>query len=52
MKALEYHPNVVCLLGCCVAEAISPLLVLEYCINGDLLHFLKANKERFLHVSY
>jgi serine/threonine protein kinase len=50
MKALKFHPHVVCLLGH-VSDPTSPLLVLEFCANGDLLGYLRKNKDKFTTVS-
>jgi serine/threonine protein kinase len=51
MKSLKYHPHVICLLGHVSSDTISPLLVLEYCANGDLLKFVRANKGQIINVS-
>lgn len=50
MKQLGYHPHILCLLGC-VTDPEQPILVLEFCHNGDLLHLLRASKEQLLSVS-
>jgi hypothetical protein len=34
-----------------VADPVSPLLVIEYCQRGDLLHFVKERKSQLVHVS-
>jgi serine/threonine protein kinase len=49
MKSLKFHPNLVCMLGY-VHDDTNPLLVLELCANGDLLQFLRKNKENFAKV--
>lgn len=49
MKSLKFHPHLVCLLGY-VQDLANPLLILEYCANGDLLRFLRANKGKFIEV--
>ena len=46
MKDLRYQQNLVCMLGY-VQDPVSPLLILEYCANGDLLQFLRKNKDKF-----
>jgi serine/threonine protein kinase len=51
MKSLECHPHLVCLLGY-VTNAVKPLLVLEFCANGDLLHFIRERKERYIQVDF
>jgi hypothetical protein len=51
MKALNYHPHIVCFLGY-VTDIAHPLLIFEYCANGDLLHFVRANKKNFVEVSF
>jgi hypothetical protein len=50
MKSLKYHPHLVCLIGY-VPDALSPMLLIEYCSNGDLLHFVRNNKNQIVHVS-
>jgi serine/threonine protein kinase len=50
MKGLRFHPHLVCMLGY-VSDSVSPLLVLELCANGDLLKFLRKNKDKFVDVS-
>lgn len=34
-----------------VPDAASPLLILEFCANGDLLQFVRKNKQKFISVS-
>uniref|UniRef100_A0A914DMY0 Protein kinase domain-containing protein n=1 Tax=Acrobeloides nanus TaxID=290746 RepID=A0A914DMY0_9BILA len=43
MKSLNYHPHLVSMLGY-VADARSPLLIVEYCSQGDLLHLIRERK--------
>jgi serine/threonine protein kinase len=50
MKSLKFHPNLVCMLGY-VHDVTNPLLVLEYCKNGDLLRFIRLNKSKFVNVN-
>lgn len=47
MKKLGYHAYVVSMLGC-VTNPKEPLLIVEYCANGDLLKFLRKHKENVL----
>ncbi|KAI6177725.1 Protein kinase domain-containing protein [Aphelenchoides bicaudatus] len=47
MKKLKFHANLVCFLGY-VEDPTNPLLLLEYCANGDLLRFLRLNKHKFV----
>lgn len=51
MKSLKYHPHLVCLMGY-VPDAVSPLLLIEYCSHGDLLHFVREHKNQLVHVSF
>ncbi|KAJ8044531.1 Proto-oncogene tyrosine-protein kinase receptor Ret [Holothuria leucospilota] len=47
MKNLGYHPNVVCLIGCCtVMEPIC--LVVEACPQGDLKRYLLNSRSKIL----
>lgn len=43
MKGLAYHPHLVSMLGW-VADQQSPLLLVELCEKGDLLHFIREKK--------
>uniref|UniRef100_A0A0N5AKL1 Protein kinase domain-containing protein n=1 Tax=Syphacia muris TaxID=451379 RepID=A0A0N5AKL1_9BILA len=47
MKHLAYHPHLVCMLGIATATCGQPCLVVEYCCNGDLLHYVRNNKQTF-----
>ncbi|KAI6170394.1 Protein kinase domain-containing protein [Aphelenchoides bicaudatus] len=47
MKDLKFHVNLVCFLGY-VSDPTNPLMILEYCANGDLLKFIKTNKQKFV----
>lgn len=49
MKSLGYHNHIISLLGC-VTGPIDPMIVVEYCYHGDLLNFLRRNKEHFVPV--
>ncbi|XP_016363860.1 receptor-type tyrosine-protein kinase FLT3-like [Sinocyclocheilus rhinocerous] len=43
---IGHHENIVNLLGACTGSG--PIyLVFQYCCNGDLLNYLKSNRERF-----
>uniref|UniRef100_A0A914WBN2 Protein kinase domain-containing protein n=1 Tax=Plectus sambesii TaxID=2011161 RepID=A0A914WBN2_9BILA len=44
MKALKYHPHLLCLLGTAWDQS-EPCLITEYCVNGDLLHYVRQKKE-------
>jgi hypothetical protein len=35
-----------------VQDIAKPLLVLEYCSNGDLLKFVRVNKSQFIEVRF
>lgn len=50
MKSLKFHPHLVCMLGYVQTGVTCPLLVLEYCANGDLLQFVRKNKHKFMDV--
>ena len=43
MKVLKYHTHLVSLIGY-VPDHVRPLLIIEYCKNGDLLHFIRTRK--------
>ncbi|CAI4226226.1 unnamed protein product [Auanema sp. JU1783] len=43
MKSLAYHPHLVSMLGY-VADTRSPLLLVEYCERGDLLHYIRERR--------
>ncbi|GMT32665.1 hypothetical protein PFISCL1PPCAC_23962, partial [Pristionchus fissidentatus] len=47
MKSLQYHPHLVSMLGW-VSDRKSPLLLVEYCEKGDLLHFIREKKEEIV----
>ncbi len=40
MKHLGYHSHLVNMVGC-VRNGAKPMLLLEYCCNGDLLRYLR-----------
>uniref|UniRef100_A0A8C1VTE9 receptor protein-tyrosine kinase n=1 Tax=Cyprinus carpio TaxID=7962 RepID=A0A8C1VTE9_CYPCA len=43
---IGHHENIVNLLGACTGSG--PIyLIFQYCCNGDLLNYLKGNRERF-----
>ncbi|XP_052398892.1 receptor-type tyrosine-protein kinase FLT3-like [Carassius gibelio] len=43
---IGHHENIVNLLGACTGSG--PIyLIFQYCCNGDLLNYLKSNRERF-----
>ncbi|KAG5268774.1 hypothetical protein AALO_G00216300 [Alosa alosa] len=49
LKMLTYighHTNIVNLLGACTHSG-PPYLIFQYCCNGDLLNYLKNNRESF-----
>ncbi|WKX88720.1 hypothetical protein Q1695_008385 [Nippostrongylus brasiliensis] len=43
MKNLGYHAHVISMLGC-VSCTISPIIIVEYCEHGDLLHFVRKQR--------
>uniref|UniRef100_A0AC34QMY7 Protein kinase domain-containing protein n=1 Tax=Panagrolaimus sp. JU765 TaxID=591449 RepID=A0AC34QMY7_9BILA len=47
MKTLGYHPHVLNMIGC-VSSIYDPLLIVEYCANGDLLTMLRKHKDYVL----
>ena len=49
MKTLRYHAHLVSMLGW-VADEKSPILLVEYCQQGDLLHLLRTKKEEIISV--
>ena len=49
MKSLHYHPHLVSMLGY-VPDARNPLLLVEYCAKGDLLHFVRNHRAEIEHV--
>lgn len=50
MKSLHYHPHLVSMLGY-VPDNRSPLLLVEFCGQGDLLHFIRERKSEIMNVS-
>lgn len=50
MKSLHYHPHLVSMLGYC-SDARNPLLLVEFCAKGDLLHFIRNHRTEIEHVS-
>ena len=47
MKSFQ-HPNVMNLLGVCLDAGPAPYLILPYMANGNLLSYLKNNRESFI----
>ncbi|XP_067290517.1 receptor-type tyrosine-protein kinase FLT3 isoform X2 [Pseudorasbora parva] len=43
---IGHHENIVNLLGACTSSGPT-YLIFQYCCNGDLLNYLKNNRERF-----
>ncbi|XP_073687045.1 receptor-type tyrosine-protein kinase FLT3 [Garra rufa] len=43
---IGHHENIVNLLGACTGSGPT-YLIFQYCCNGDLLNYLKGNRERF-----
>ncbi|TKR69182.1 hypothetical protein L596_021368 [Steinernema carpocapsae] len=43
MKKLGFHPHVLNMIGC-VTNVYNPLLVVEFCSKGDLLHLLRHQR--------
>lgn len=50
MKTLHYHTHLVSMLGW-VNDDKTPMLLVEYCKHGDLLHLLRQKKEQIVQVS-
>ncbi len=50
MKQLGYHAHIVSLLGC-ISDPIEPIIIVEYCLHGDMLRFLRKHRNSFLQVS-
>jgi len=49
MKQLGFHERLVNMLGCITAD--EPLcLIVEYCSDGDLLHFLRERRKYMIQV--
>ncbi|KAK0405918.1 hypothetical protein QR680_018261 [Steinernema hermaphroditum] len=48
MKALVQHTHLLRMLGVCQKPETDVCLVLEFCKNGDLLRFVRANKDFIL----
>ncbi|XP_030832923.1 uncharacterized LOC586619 isoform X3 [Strongylocentrotus purpuratus] len=47
MKLLKPHPNIVTLFGCCTKDGYeSPLIIMEYLPNGNLLSHLRSSRQR------
>jgi serine/threonine protein kinase len=49
MKRLNYHKHLVNMLGC-ISDVTNPLIILELCSNGNLLNFLRQEKEKSIKV--
>ena len=47
MKLFQ-HPNVMNLLGVCLDAGPAPYLILPYMANGNLLSYLKNNRDSFI----
>uniref|UniRef100_A0A183VFV7 Protein kinase domain-containing protein n=2 Tax=Toxocara canis TaxID=6265 RepID=A0A183VFV7_TOXCA len=47
MKKLGYHAHIVSLIGC-VSNLEEPMIVVEYFANGDLLRYLRNNKDKYV----
>ena len=47
MKSFQ-HPNVMNLLGVCLDAGPAPYLILPYMANGNLLSYLRNNRESFI----
>jgi len=50
MKQLGYHAHIVSLLGC-ISDPHEPIIIVEYCLHGDMLRFLRKHRNSFLQVS-
>ena len=42
MKSAGHHQNIVSIIGCCTIEVTRPMLVVEYCSQGDLQTYLRT----------
>ena len=42
MKSIGYHQNIVSMVGCCTIDVARPMLVVEYCSQGDLHTYLRT----------
>lgn len=49
MKSLPYHEHLVSMLGY-VPDKKNPLLLVEFCEKGDLLHFIRERKNEIIEV--
>jgi serine/threonine protein kinase len=49
MKNLGYHSHLVNMVGC-ISDPKKPMLLMEFCGNGDLLRFLREPIKRLLQV--
>lgn len=47
MKRLGYHSHIVSMLGR-ISDQDVPMLIVEYCSNGDMLQFLRKHKHALL----
>lgn len=48
MKSVGVHPNLVSMIGCVTEERLEgPLLLVEYCPNGDLQTYLRKEWDKF-----
>ncbi|CAD6187410.1 unnamed protein product [Caenorhabditis auriculariae] len=47
MKSLAYHPHLVSMLGY-VPDRKAPLLLVEYCEKGDLLHLIRSKRDEII----
>ncbi|ETN71102.1 protein tyrosine kinase [Necator americanus] len=47
MKNLGYHTHIISMLGC-VSCPQNPMILVEYCEYGDLLHFLRNNRNHVI----
>ena len=42
LKCIGHHRNIVSIIGCCKINAARPMLVVEYCSQGDLQTYLRT----------
>lgn len=46
MKKLGFHTHILGMIGC-ITTTETPMIVMQYCEQGDLLHFLHSHRDNF-----